>query len=269
MSADAAAMHSTILVGVAESLDRGLKHAQRQYKNRVDIQPLLEMLKPYMTHHREKAVALSELENWTKNPPNGLPTAMSNTIQSLILWCLANGNMSPPKYAHRILLNTQQLLGAETTLNILVDEIMDKLNPISIPGQIVQHGVDAQEIDTIFDIIVTMIVTPQTDNPLLSLKSMLRIKSKEVNELSKKDVVRATVIVRLHHRVEGLATAMMNVSVNNDLSMGMATSGQGMMLRDSQGMPATDIDAVLAHTEGQIASGDFQGVVGLGSSMDF
>lgn len=53
---------------------------------------------------------------------------------------------------------------------------------------------------------------------------------------------------------------------NNDLNIGMnmTTAGQGMMLHDSQGMPATDIDAVLAHTEGQIASGDFLGGVGLG-----
>ncbi|KAL8787566.1 MAG: hypothetical protein Q9213_002128 [Squamulea squamosa] len=261
MSADAAAMHSTILVRVAESLDSGLRHAQRQHKNRVDIQPLLEILKPYMTHYREKAAALSELETWTKNPPNGLSTAMSNTIQGLVLWCVANGNMSPPKYSHSILLYTQQLLGTETTMKILIEEIM---------GQVTQHGINAQETDTVFDIIVTMIVAPQTNRPLSSLKNVLRIKSREVNELSKKDIVRATVIVRLHRRVEALAAAMMNVTVNNnDLSMGMATSGQGMMLRDSQGMPATDIDAVLAHTEGQIASGDFQGVVGLGSSMDF
>ncbi|KAL8861163.1 MAG: hypothetical protein Q9178_002379 [Gyalolechia marmorata] len=266
MSPDSAAMHSAVLARAAESLNEGLSHAQRQHKNRVDIPPLLETLRPYLTNHREKAAALAELETWTRIQPSGLSTAMGNTIQNLINWIFANSNTPPPNYTHRLLLQTQRMLGAETTLKILIDEIMNQVN---------RHGINAQEVDTIFDIIVTMITAPQTSRPFLSMKDALRIQLAEINELSKTDIPRATIIVRLHRRVEALVAAATitattaDMHANNDMNLDMSTAGQGMMmLHDSQGMPATDIDAVLAHTEGQIASGDFMGGVGLGGSMD-
>ncbi|KAI4271987.1 MAG: hypothetical protein L6R38_006730, partial [Xanthoria sp. 2 TBL-2021] len=187
MSTDSAAMHSAVLARVAESLNEGLNHAQLQHKSRVDIHPLLEVLRPYMTHHREKANAFSELETWTRTPPNGLATAMGNMIQGLISWSFANANTSPPPYTHRLLLETQRILGAETTLKTLVD---------IITHQATQHGPNSQEVDTVFDIIVTMLTTPQpTKPPLLPLQSVLRLQFASVNnELSKTDPARAAIL---------------------------------------------------------------------------
>ncbi|KAL8912093.1 MAG: hypothetical protein Q9172_007559, partial [Xanthocarpia lactea] len=219
MSPDSAAMHSAVLARAAESLHEGLSHAQRQHKNRVDISPLLETLRPYLTNHREKAAALAELEAWTRTSPNGLSTAMGNTIQTLINWVFANSNTPPPNYTHRLLLQTQRMLGAETTLKTLIDETMNQVN---------RHGINAQEVDTIFDIIVTMITAPQTERrSFLSMKDALRIQLAEINELSKTDIPRATIIVRLHRRVEALVaatitatTADMNAN-DNDMNLDM------------------------------------------------
>ncbi|KAL8854761.1 MAG: hypothetical protein Q9221_000544 [Calogaya cf. arnoldii] len=277
MSADSAAMHSAVLARVAEPLDEGLNHAQVQHKNRVDIQPLLEVLRPYMTHHREKANAFSELETWTRTPPNGLSTALTNQIQTLTSWSLLTHTTtaSPPPYTHRLLLSSLTLLGAPTTLSTLLATLKTTLT---------QHGSQSAELDTTFDIITTLLTAPLPHTPpLLSLPSVLRTEIATVNELAKTDPVRATAMVRLQRRVEGVlaATGMgvgannmnMNINIEGEMDMNMNMEGglgmdmgggQGMMLHDSQGMPATDIDAVLAHTEGQIASGDFLGGVGLG-----
>ncbi|KAI4228824.1 MAG: hypothetical protein L6R36_001326 [Xanthoria steineri] len=258
ISTDSAAMHSAVLARVDESLNEGLNHAQLQHKNRVDIQPLLEVLRPHMTHHREKATAFSELETWTRTPPNGLSTAMGNMIQGLISWSFATATTSPPPYTHRLLLSAQTILGATTTLNTLLD---------IITHQATHHGPNSQEVDTVFDIIVTMLTAPQpTKPPLLTLPSALRTLSSATvtTDLSKTDPARASILVRLHRRVDAVLAAT-HPTHDLGLEMNMSTAGgQGMMLHDSQGMPATDIDAVLAHTEGQIASGDFLGGVGLG-----
>ncbi|KAL8733309.1 MAG: hypothetical protein Q9166_002133 [cf. Caloplaca sp. 2 TL-2023] len=258
MSQDSTAMHSAVLSIVAEPLDQALTHVQRQHQNRVDINPLLETLKPYMTHHRQKAAALSELESWAATPGNGLGTAMSNTIQGLMLWCFTNGNTSPANYTHRLLLHTQEILGAQATLKILVDQILKQVN---------DHGVNGQEVDTMFDIIVTMIAAPQPERHRLSLLDVLRTQYTEANEISKTDTTRASIIVRLHRQIETFSTTPTAMNAGNDINMDLNAAGQGMMLHDSQGMPATDIDDVLAHTEGQIASGDFMGGVALGGSI--
>lgn len=260
MSADSAAMHSAVLSIVAEPLDHALNHAQRQHKIRVDIHPLLETLRPYMTSHRQKTTALSELEAWASTPGHGLASALPNMIHGLLLWCLAHGNLSPPNYTHRLLFQTQAILGAKATLKILIDELIAQTN---------QHGPDGPEVDTTFDIIVTMIIAPHpSHHPRLTLLSALRIQYAEIADLSKTDVHRANVTVRLHRRVEAFSTSSTNLvnAANDEMNIDMTNAGQGMMLHDSQGMPATDIDDVLAHTKGQIASGDFLGGVGLAAA---
>ncbi|KAL8808041.1 MAG: hypothetical protein Q9182_000319, partial [Xanthomendoza sp. 2 TL-2023] len=230
MSADSAAIHSAVLSIIAEPLDQALNHTQRQHKHRVDINPLLETLKPHMSSHRHNAAAFTELESWASTPHQGLGTALPSMIRGLILWCLANGNLSPPNYTHRLLLHTQTLLGSPATLQILLDELT------------AHHGPD---LETAFDIIIAMIIAPQPSHHhhRLTLLDALRMHHA------------GTALAR---RIEPFAPTATTANID------IATAGQGMMLRDSHGMPATDIDDVLAHTEGQIASGDFLGgVVGM------
>ncbi|KAL8711658.1 MAG: hypothetical protein Q9220_004068 [cf. Caloplaca sp. 1 TL-2023] len=273
ISSDSAVMHSAILDIVAEPLDQALTHAQLQHNRRVDIAPLQEKLRSHMQKHRQKASALSELETWAATPNKGLLTALSTTINALMSWNIASLNsagMSAPNYTHRLLLRTQQILGAKATIKFLIDEIMAQVD-----------SAGEENVDLIMDIIVTLIVAPQpsTSSPAsfpayqgrLTLRDVLRNISTEANELCKTDTARARIIVRLHRRVEAFApvppNAMADIQHEN-MDGTLDSTGQGMMLRDAEGMPATDIDDVLAHTEGQIASGDFGlGVGGDGDGM--
>lgn len=247
MSPDSAAMHSAVLAIASEPLAEALTHTQRVHKLRVDIAPLLETLKPHMQKHRHDGAAYSELESWAATPSMGLQTALSNSIHGLLLWCLAEqsgATGSPPNYTHRLIRNCVQLLGAKRTLKVLVNELV---------GQIASG--QGQNVDVLFDIIVTMIVAPQRNSTSqrLTLRDTLRTQFQEVGELSKTDADRARVVVRLHRRVEGyLATS------TDDVGVGMGEA-RGIVLSNAEGLPTTDIDDVLAHTEERINSGDFLG----------
>ncbi|KAL8697961.1 MAG: hypothetical protein Q9201_006828, partial [Fulgogasparrea decipioides] len=225
MSPDSSAMHSAVLAIAAESLDEALTHAQRQHKLRVDIAPLLDVLKPHMQKHRHEAAALTELETWTTTQRHGLASALNMTMRGLMAWNMASAgstDMSPPSYTHRLLLRTLDILGAKATLKILIDEIMART-----------EDTDSQESDMILDIVVTMILAPQpatmTTPPVpnntqhlpqqhrLTLRDVLRTQSTlEVNEFSKTDPARARTIVRLHRRVEAffIGTATTTAGMN-------------------------------------------------------
>ncbi|KAL9632483.1 MAG: hypothetical protein Q9204_003778 [Flavoplaca sp. TL-2023a] len=279
---DSPAPHSAVLSLLASPLTSSLAHTQQQQPTRPDITPLLAVLKPHIPSHSHN---LTELESWTRTQPNGLASAITNMVQGLISWSFA----SPPSYTHRIIHSSITLLGASPTLDTLLN---------ILTAQTSLHGPNSAEVDTALDIITTMIIAPLPFTPLLSLPSALRLRIDTVNQLAKKDAARATMTVRLHRRVEAVLAAAgvgqvggmdmdaagggMDMGGNNgDLDMGTngaafegmdmnismnmgPSTGQGMMLRDERGMPTTDIDDVLAETEGQIASGDFMGGVGMG-----
>ncbi|KAL8719616.1 MAG: hypothetical protein Q9225_003390 [Loekoesia sp. 1 TL-2023] len=257
MSSDSAAMHSAVLAIVAEPLDEALNHAQRVHKLRVDINPLLEILKQHMQKHRHAAAAYNELENWATTPRLGLQSALSNSIHALILWCLAEGpagptgtSSSPPNYTHRLLRSAVMLLGAKATLRVLVDEVVAQT----------ENGSE-QDVDIVLDIVVTMIVAPQlsqsSSSQRLTLRDVLQTLFSEVGELSKTDANRARVVVRIHRRVESFFA----VGPVNDVGMEGIGEGGGMVLGNAEGMPATDIDDVLKHTEERIERGEFLGGV--------
>ncbi|KAL8950950.1 MAG: hypothetical protein Q9222_003040 [Ikaeria aurantiellina] len=273
ISSDSAVLHSAVLDIVSEPLDQALTHTQSQHKNRGDIAPLLETLRPHMQKHRQKAAALSELEAWAATSNGGLLAALSTTIHALMSWNMASSNsadMSAPNYTHRLLLRTQQILGAKATMKLLIDEIMAQLDRAG-----------EESVNLMMDTVVTLIVAPQPSTPSsasfsgyqgrLTLRDILRSLFSEANELCKTDTPRARIIVRLHRRVEAFAPASADTMADvqhENMNVGLDGTGQGMMIRDAEGMPATDIDDVLAHTEGQIASGDFGlGVGGDGDGM--
>ncbi|KAL8889778.1 MAG: hypothetical protein Q9192_005966 [Flavoplaca navasiana] len=273
---DSPAPHSAVLSLLSSPLISSLTHTQQQQPTRPDIAPLLAVLKPHLPSHSHN---LTELESWTRTHPDGLASAMTNIVQGLISWSFA----SPPSYTHRIIQSSITLLGASSTLDTLIN---------ILTAQTSLHGPNSTEVDTALDVIATIIVAPLPFTPLLSLPSALRLRIDTVNQLAKKDPARATVMVRLHRRVEAVLAAVgasggnnegldLDAGGNGDLSMhtnaaafeGMdmnismnmgPSTGQSMMLCDERGMPTTDIDDVLAETEGQIASGDFMGGVGMG-----
>lgn len=134
------------------------------------------------------------------------------------------------------------------TLKVLVDELMSQIGA----GQ-------EQSVELLFDVVVMMIMAP-SPNPTshrLTLRDVLRTQFQEANELSKTDADRARVIVRLHRRVEKFFAANVN-AVGGGMGMEVGDGG-GMVLSNAEGMPTTDIDDVLAHTEERINSGDFMG----------
>ncbi|KAL9051565.1 MAG: hypothetical protein Q9206_004654 [Seirophora lacunosa] len=251
MSDDSAAFHSAVLAVVAEPLDGALTHAQRVHKLRVDIAPLLETLKSHMQRHRRDADGYSELGAWAATPSMGLQVVLSNSVRSLSLWCLAEqsgATASPPNYTHRLLRSCVKLLGAKVTLKTLVDEVLRHYNNEHVP-----HA------EVVLDIVVTMIVAPQPDlsTQRRTLWDVLMTHFQDSTELSKTEPDRARLIVRLHRRVQSFFAAN-----SNDVGVEMG-EGRGMVLSNAEGLPTTDIDDVLAHTEERINSGDF-----LGGTMD-
>ncbi|KAI4138650.1 MAG: hypothetical protein LQ341_004573, partial [Variospora aurantia] len=247
MSADRAAIHSAVLSVVAEPLDQALTHAQRVYKLRVDISPLTETLKSHVQKHGRDADAYTELAAWAVTPSMGLQVALKNLIRLLSQWCLAEQSgaaASPPSYTYRLLRSCVQLVGAKATLETLVDEVLREYNNEHVP-----HA------EIVLDVVVTMIVAPQPDltSQRLTLGEVLATEFQTTNELSKTDPDRARVIVRLHRRVQSFIAAN-----SNDVGVGMG-EGRGMVLSNAEGLPTTDIDDVLAHTEERINSGEFLG----------
>ncbi|KAL8741783.1 MAG: hypothetical protein Q9184_008343 [Pyrenodesmia sp. 2 TL-2023] len=254
MSSDSAAMHSAVLAIVAGPLEEALTHAQRAHKLRVDISPLLETLSSHMQQNNRDSKAYSELETWAAAPRMGLQTALSNSINGLLLWCLTESSGatgSPPNYTHRLVRGCVQLLGARATLKVLVDELLNQISA----GQ-------EQSVDYLFDIIVSLVVAPQPNatSPRLTLKDVLRTQSQEANELLKTDADRARVIVRLDRRVEIFSAASAH-----DVGGGMAMEvgdGGGMVLNKAEGITTTDLDDVLKHTNERFGRGDFLGGAG-------
>lgn len=279
-------MHSAVLAIVAEPLDEALIHAQRVHKLRADIGPLLDALKQHMQKHRHAAAAFSELETWATTPRLGLQSALSNSIHSLILWCLAEssgsaGTSSPPNYTHRLLRSAVTLLGAKATLKVLIDEVL---------AQIDNGNGNDQDVDIVLDIVVTMTVAPNptSSSGRLSLRDVLRADFEDVNELSKTDAGRARVVVRLQRRVENYLFAGgqagggpgggMEMEIQGEGGVGEMVLGSGeggivgggvgdMVLSGGEGMPEGDIDDVLKRTEERMRSGDFLGGGGAGEGV--
>ena len=262
---DSSAIHSAVLSIVARPLDDALHHAQCRHPRRPDITPLLEALKPHAEKQRRDAAALAELETWSATPGGSLLAAIRNTVQSLILWSNpASAESSPPHYTHRQLTLTLQVLGAKAVLDTLIDELMLHVSP---------------DLDTAFDVIVTMISAPQAHFPdpdpdptlmpsplqppirhQLSLRDSLRMQFEDAYELSKKDVTRASMIVRLYRRVEMLVERGPPGAEQAGLAAGVGVGfgASTEVVKNAEGMPAVDIDDVLGQaTEEQMAVAGF------------
>lgn len=249
MSSDSSAMHSAVLSIVAKPLEDSLGHAQRQHPLRVDINPLLETLRSHASKARHDAATYTELEGWAAMAGGGFSAALRNTIQSLVLWSSAATDMSPPHYTHRQLVDIVRIVGAKAVLQMLIDEVMTHFEA------------GTSDLDIVLDIIVTMISAPQHDQPLssssvitehfnskrqLTLIDALNAENADAFELSKSNLPRASMIVRIHRRVEALVGRGSNVAnVVDGGNGGMANA----VVHNAEGMPTADIDDILVHAE--------------------
>lgn len=237
MPSDSPSMHEAVLFIVAKPLEDSLGYAQSQHALRSDINPLLDALKPHAHKQRHEASFYSKLESWSSTPGGGLTAALRHTIQSLVLWsCASSADMSPPHYTHRQLVETLKILGARNVLQLLLDEA-------------VVHNTSA-EIDTVLDIIVTMISAPQhqysAPSSSMSLRDSLKAEFERAFDISKTDMDRATIIVRLYRRVEGLLNRNDAVIAGDDDALLHA------VVHNADGMPTADIDDVLVEADNQI-----------------
>lgn len=278
IASDSSAMHSTVLSIIAKPLDHALQHAQRRHPRRADILPLLEALKPHTHKMRGDTAAFAELETWCAAPGGSLPASLRHTLHSLILWASPSSTeLCPPHYTHRQLILSLQVLGARTVLGTLIDELM-------------LHVTSPNSLDAALDVIVTMISAPQArfpdaiattdlNSPLplrrqLSLRDALKMLFDEADDVSKKDVNRASVIVRLQRRVEALVGRGHNAGqeVEGGLEAGVGIGGlgnevdlvtEGVMgdetVKNAEGLPTVDIDDVLeqATEDAQMSAAGF------------
>ena len=263
ISADSSALHSALLSIVAKVLEESLTYALRRHPQRSDIKPLLEVLSQHGQKQRHKAAAFSELESWSSSPGGGLQAALKTTVQSLILWDgVASAHMSPPRYTHRQLTLSIQILGAKAVLDTLIEELMTH---VASDGALTNQAA--------LEVVAVMILAPQAHFPddagntsaqrsQLSLGDALRAEIDDIFELSKKDHNRATMIVRLYRRIEALVGPQMreanNAAVLDDPMAGVVT-------HRPEGLPTEDIDDVLGQANEQVAAMDFMA----GASGDF
>ncbi|MCJ1467583.1 mediator complex subunit [Pseudocyphellaria aurata] len=262
MSSDSSAMHAAVLSIVAKPLEDSLGYAQQLHPLRADINPLLEILKPHAQKQRHEVAFHNSLETWASTAGGGLLAAMRHTIQSLLIWSSAtptSGDMTPPQYTHRQLAETVRLLGAKAVLNLLLDETMAHFETGSSP-----------DLDIALDIIVTMISAPQHQFPFssssatlgnndqhltlkrqLSLRDALNTELSQAFDLSKTNLSRATMIVRLHRRVETLV-GRPNQGVNGVVGANADVLMHGVV-HNAEGLPTADIDDVLVEADNQLA----------------
>lgn len=267
MHSDSSAMHAAVLFIVAKPLEDSLSYAQQQHPKRSDINPLLEILKPHAHKQRHEVTFHNSLETWASTAGGGLLAAMRHTIQSLLIWSSttpASADMTPPQYTHRQLAETVRILGAKAVMQLLVDETMDHFEAGSSP-----------DLEVALDIIVTMISAPQHQFPLpasslggsgggssssaphpipkrqLSLRDALAMDFSTAFALSKANLPRASMIVRLHRRVDALVGRASPAA--NGVVGATADVLMQAVVHNADGMPTADIDDVLVEADTQLA----------------
>lgn len=271
ISGDASEIHNSVLCIVAKPLKASLTHVQRAHSSRPDIPSLLQIVNP-LYDERPALNALKEVQNWSTTPHGGLQAALRNTLAVLVVWSApsaSSADMSPPSYTHSQLHESVAILGAKSVLDVFLLEL---LSPDNSPTN----------AEILLDIIAVMIVstspppssTGQARNPTLrlTLYDTLQIEYQYASALSSTDLARATMIVRLHRRVDALLGRKVAVGtgVNVEVGVGNGPFMDGVV-RNAEGQPTTDIDDVLAvagkETEEALASGGFGIGEGVGEGL--
>lgn len=207
-SADAQTMHATIIYIVAQPLSNCLRSLPKQNPKRNDVEPIISNLKPYIDFPRTAFTPCPELQTW-KVSEGGIRGSLKSAFQDLILWGVAGGQqIRPPRYNPRLILISEQILGATATLSVLLEEVKVQT----------ESGNAAVAID----IATAFICAPKSRNSpffvgwvhssvpalqargtkRLNLREALRLQFEDATELIQKDQIMAETVVRLHRAVE-------------------------------------------------------------------
>lgn len=216
-SPDAQAMHATIMYIVGLPLTNCLKTLRKNNPKRNDIDPIISNLKPYIDFRRRPYNPCHELRAWRASP-GSLKQSLRVSFQSLIIWSSAiNPQLSPPHYNPRLILIAECILGAPTTLSVLLEEVK------------VQTELPNGNAAVALDIATALICAPKSENsPLavgwvnapvpaqpakgtkrMNLREALKLEFDTATDLVQKDQFMAETIVRLHRSVE----AQLNISI--------------------------------------------------------
>lgn len=264
---DAQIMHATILYIVAQPLTACLRQVQKQNPKRNDIDLIISNLKPYVDFRRRAFTPCPELQTWRAQ--GGIRQSLKSTFQGLIIWGAGGGQqLSPPHYNPRLILIADCILGAPTTLHILLEEIKSQTEAPDGNAAIA------------LDIATSFICAPKSENspihigwahsPLpvppvtgkgtkrLSLREALKLEFENATELVQRDSLMAETVVRLYRAVE----AQLDFEVAplpDTLPSLLPLNGDGAAVGDQGGLFGTDDNAA---SMGLGGSGD----LGLGGS---
>ena len=292
LSPESSALYSLVLSIVGKPLEDALGYAQRQHPLRPDIPAILETLKQHLScdplkHHvqrqRHEAAFLIDLESWSVAPGGGLVAALKTTIRALVAWSTnTTSYVTIPPYTHRQLLETLRILGAKQVLSHLLDEILSHHRSSSTSNS--PRGPSPTPLEICTDIITTLICAPSshsfsptkppTTSPSnisppppntpttatntkhqLTLRDALSYEFDHSYDLSKQDLLRAEIIVRLHRQVEvllGRNSVVVDGETVEDGNGGMVMVPRGV---DASGMDMAmgdNIDDVLVQAEDRV-----------------
>lgn len=172
-------------------------------------------LKPYIDFPRTEFTPCPELQTW-KVSQGGIRGSLKSAFQALILWGV-NGRqqLRPPHYNPRLILISEEILGATATLSALLEEL--------------RVQTESGNATVAIDIATAFICAPKSRNSpffvgwvhsavpaqmargtkRLNLREALRLEFDDATELIQKDQIMAEIVVRLHRAVE----AQLNFSV--------------------------------------------------------
>ena len=187
-------IHTAVLYIVAKQLEPSLQHVQRLFPSRTDIKPLLGLLSQYTSDSDRSA--LRELASWAVTPDGLLTKAMQTSIHSLVLWSVraASTDLTPPTFTFNQIKSALQIVGAYKVLDALIDEVQN-----------------SDETEIALDVVAMLIVSVRHKKPvdsqarlLMGLQALLQTRFEEAAELSKSDLARAQIVVRIYRRVLAL-----------------------------------------------------------------
>lgn len=219
ISSEASQMLSSILPLVATPLDSALRALQRKEPARTDIEPLLQILKPYLLWTRNGCVAHTEMESWCNAAHKGLMGSLTRLVRGLMSWSLnASGEGSMPTlYTHAQILFTVKMRGAK--------EVLDKILTTVAKETAAGNGSVAIDVATWLVMAPTQggDTAEDKEQTQITLKEAMMFEVQDIGKLMKQDQAKAEALVRVYRRVQVLSTRNSSDQPMMGLQSGMDT----------------------------------------------
>lgn len=240
ISADAQAMHQTIIAMIASPLETSLRELNRKVPNRQEIAVLIDILKPHLNSRRSSESNVNEITEWVSTPNGGLRRAVKDVISGLVTWSNQSAmNSVPTKYTHKMVLFALDTIGADEVLNLIVEEVRTQTQ--------VGYGSSVLEVATA----LVCAPTPMPTTSLLSfdtgtamdstshrrtLRQALRHKLEAPEDLLGLETEYVEALIRLGRRVDAQST----VSPINPISIPITNLDSQDLMQDIS-MTGTDM----------------------------